>query len=189
MQSSHTFVFPSSPIASGSSNDWAARPTQTINNGYVFDPLALGSAPLDGYHSNSATAGDFKDFKVNEPTPIQSLPVVPRSDKQTFNWGADFTFDRPHTHAHAAASRIPDAAPALKLCTRCMKGFSEEDDGPEVCAIYHVPPIDAWIRGNKAIYPVHYYQCCGAYRLAIPGLQLQRPFDPICRLGAHIPAD
>ncbi len=85
------------------------------------------------------------------------------------------------------ARTIPVAAPFFKQCARCLTVYTDEENGDHSCNIFHAAPMAVWIKGRKAMYPAHYFACCDRYRLAIPGLQLQRPFKPICRMEPHVP--
>ncbi|EIW60320.1 uncharacterized protein TRAVEDRAFT_45570 [Trametes versicolor FP-101664 SS1] len=187
MQSSQTYTFHFSepPVASGSDNDWAARPTQAINQPAVPELWPLGPATQGTSLPTAANCHDF--LKTDQAEPARNL-VSPADGQMIYLDDLAF-LNVPHTPAAAAASPIPSVAPVLKLCGRCLNGYTQEDDGSEVCAVSHAPPVDAWIAGDNAIYPVHWYPCCGRYRLAIPGLRLKRPFNAVCRWAPHIPAN
>lgn len=191
MQFTQNFTFPSSPVASGSSNDWSARPTQAVNNNAVpvFGPF--GPAALAASHPYTTNGYDFPGPKSNEAEPAHGLIPGPRADENGKMAALDDLafLDHPHTPpTPAPANPFPAAGPVLKLCGRCLSGCTAED-GPKACPIAHAPPIEAWITSGRVNYPVHYYPCCDTYRLAIPGLRLRRPFNPVCRWGPHIPAD
>lgn len=97
-----------------------------------------------------------------------------------------------HNAQDSASTRpIPAPVPSLKQCARCLAVYTDEENSADSCGIPHAAaPVVAWIRGDKAMYPVYYWACCDNYRLAIqvPGL-LQRPFNPVCRRSAmpHVP--
>lgn len=186
MQAAHT-NFTSSPVASQSHNDWAARPTQPVHEGTVPDFWSLGSTTPHAHHPTAATDRDLLKANGAELAPNFAY----HTDNQMVDT-VDPAFFGLHDAQDAASTRpIPAPVPSLRQCARCLAVYTDEKNSADLCGMPHAAvPVVAWIRGDKAMYPVYYWVCCNNYRLAIqvPGLP-QRPFNPICRRTAmpHVP--